>query len=330
VKPINVRDAAALERDVTSFAGVPNSGLLVIGSAGVSAHQTRSFEGVWESRFTPVGTCCKLREQQPDPVRSAILDRLERILSYRTDLIITARREGRCWWRPRVSVWWVQGKPVVYDNVRRKRDRFSKNRDMAIPAAWVLARLGGKGSNTAVRVRKASALRPNPQRERAVERLAIKARNETIRLRRERKRKRRAAMAPAALPDTLGWRGWRIEGDVLVSPLRGTPWPEAILLAGKWSDSRALRGVAGIHARRVPRGWRLIEPASIRDFRRCDIHGIVERFGRYVLGKAGWRAEWAVIRELVVPDTQTALKLVRRYPEVRIHVREQEAIHEDR
>jgi hypothetical protein len=57
----------------------------------------------------------------------------------------------------------------------------------------------------------------------------------------------------------------------------------------------------------------------------------VERFGRYVLGTEGWRAEWVVIRELMAPDTETALALMQRYRDVKVHVREQqEMVDEDR
>ena len=52
----------------------------------------------------------------------------------------------------------------------------------------------------------------------------------------------------------------------------------------------------------------------------CDVHGIVERFGRYVLGTEGWRAEWVVIRKLMAPNTKTALALMRKYPDVVVHV----------
>jgi hypothetical protein len=37
-----------------------------------------------------------------------------------------------------------------------------------------------------------------------------------------------------------------------------------------------------------------------------------------------------VIRELMAPNTKTALALMQRYPEVKVHVREKEASHEDR
>jgi hypothetical protein len=133
-----------------------------------------------------------------------------------------------------------------------------------------------------------------------------------------------AAPSPDA-PDSLGWRGWGLEGDVLVSPFQKTPWHDATLRAEAWSDRAAVQGTAGIHARRVPVDWLRVDPL-FGPALACDVHGIVERFGRYVLGTEGWRAEWVVIRELLVPNAETALKLMRRYPEVRIHVREQEAI----
>jgi hypothetical protein len=37
-----------------------------------------------------------------------------------------------------------------------------------------------------------------------------------------------------------------------------------------------------------------------------------------------------VIRELMAPNTKTALALMKRYPEVKVHVREQEAVDEHR
>jgi hypothetical protein len=144
----------------------------------------------------------------------------------------------------------------------------------------------------------------------------------------ERHRARREAEMCAApssdAPDTLGWRGWRWDGQVLISPMQGTEWHDATLRVLEWADSAAVRGVAGIHARRLPRDWRRADPAAT-EIGHCTVHGIVERFGRYVLGTEGWRAEWVVIRELMAPDTETALALMRRYPEVKVHVREQEA-----
>jgi hypothetical protein len=135
---------------------------------------------------------------------------------------------------------------------------------------------------------------------------------------------RATAPSPDA-PDTLGWRGWYWNGSWLISPMQGTEWHVSTLRAEVWADNLAVQGVAGIHAMRVPTDWR-----RARSFGDCKVHGIVERFGRFVLGTEGWRAEWVVIRELMAPDTETALALMRKYPDVRVHVKEQEAFNEDR
>jgi hypothetical protein len=141
---------------------------------------------------------------------------------------------------------------------------------------------------------------------------------------------RAMAIDPDA-PDTLGWRGWHWQQGVLVSPLRRTRWHDATLKAEQWSDDQAVRCAAGIHARRLPKDWLRVDARWFPEIGRCDVHGIVERFGRYVLGTEGWRAEWVVVQELMAPDVETALALMRRYPEVKVHVREQEASkHEDR
>jgi hypothetical protein len=58
----------------------------------------------------------------------------------------------------------------------------------------------------------------------------------------------------------------------------------------RWSDTDAVRGEAGIHARRMPCDWRAVDPRAMPEIGSCDVHGIVERFGRYVLGTEGWRA----------------------------------------
>jgi hypothetical protein len=158
------------------------------------------------------------------------------------------------------------------------------------------------------------------------------AREQQLRWREEQTRRQAKiqACAPAPdAPDTLGWRGWRFDGEVLISPMQGTRWNDTTLRVDQWSDSDVVRGVAGIHARRLPRDWRQADPA-VTDIGRCDVHGIVERFGRYVLGTEGWRAEWVVIRELMAPNTEIALALMRKYPDVRVHVREQEQSNEDR
>src|SRR5689334_22721156 len=60
--------------------------------------------------------------------------------------------------------------------------------------------------------------------------------------------------------DTLGWRSWVWnEGvEMLVSPHQMTAWPTTELIAEHWSDQDALRGAAGIHARLVPKHWKII------------------------------------------------------------------------
>ena len=130
-------------------------------------------------------------------------------------------------------------------------------------------------------------------------------------------------------PDTLGWRGWIWDGSVLISPTQRTAWHDITLRAEQWAKSTVLRGkpaftLAGCRA--TGAGPIL----TVTEIGRCDVHGIVERFGRYVLGTEGWRAEWVVIRELMAPDAATALALMRKYPDVRVHVQEQEACNEDR
>src|SRR5262245_6306358 len=266
----------------------------------------------------------KLRERNPDPLRREILAKLDRILADRRDLFVAARREAKFWWGPRVHAWWGSGKPRAYQNVRL---RYCKT-DVAVPATWLLARLD-KGPNIALQVRKtAQRAERAGRKQRQLEQAARLARDQQKRRQMEAVRQRWAraahASAPAPdAPDTLGWRGWRWNGRVLVSPMQRTEGHDTTLRAEEWSDSAAVRGFAGIHARRLPRDWRKADPL-LTEIGRCDVHGIVERFGRFVLGTEGWRAEWVVIRELMAPDTKTALALMRKYPDVRVHVKEQE------
>jgi hypothetical protein len=294
----------------------------------------------------------KLRKQHPDPVRRAILDALERIVFYRADLRKAARKEAKANCHPNFPVWWNGSKPRLYDGIRLERNVYYPKSNVAVPAKWVLARLGGRGANVTVRMRRADPLRRIVSTRGWIERVAageirchpswltdkqharVAARAADIRLRKrlhleKLKAEWQRATAPAAdMPDTLGWRVWNWDGRVLVSPIQGTPWHEPSLRAEQWSDSDAVRGVAGIHARRMPCDWRRIDARSFPEAG-GDVHGIVERFGRYVLGTEGWRAEWVVIRELMAPNTKTALAMMQRYPEVKVHVMK-ETSHEDR
>jgi hypothetical protein len=310
----------------------------------------------------------ELRKQHPDPVRRAILDALERIMFYRTDLRKAARQEAKANCHPNFPVWWSGSKPRLYDGIRLERNVYYSKSNVAVPAKWVLARLGGRGANVAVRVQRADPLRrrifstpgwieslasgdlrydPSWLTEKQRARVAACAADISRRKReqlqkwqaeqqkrqaeyqkRQAELQRTTAPAPGA-PDTLGWRVWKWNGDVLVSPIQRTPWHEPSLRAEQWSDSGAVRGVAGIHARRMPCDWHRIDARSFPEAS-GDVHGVVERFGRFVLGTEGWRAEWVVIRELMAPNTKTALAMMQRYPEVKVHVRKKEINHEDR
>jgi hypothetical protein len=92
----------------------------------------------------------ELRKRHPHPLRHSILETLKRILSHRDDLMKAAWQEARAHWRPHFEVRWGRGKPHVYDSVRDLYPR----RDVAVPAAWLLARLDD-GPNVAARVHQA-------------------------------------------------------------------------------------------------------------------------------------------------------------------------------
>lgn len=147
-------------------------------------------------------------------------------------------------------------------------------------------------------------------------------------------RQHRAGL-PGQHPDTLGWRAWLWDGTQLRSPHQDTVWPHATLSAEAWSTESAVRGVAGIHARRLPRDWRR---ADWRQDERSEgpsataglITGVVERQGRYVLGTTGWRAEQATIRALLAPDLHTLYALTSAYPDVTIYLRGEEDAHAHR
>ncbi len=140
-----------------------------------------------------------------------------------------------------------------------------------------------------------------------------------------------ASRRSSTTPDTMGWRAWLWRDGVLRSPHRRTPWHTPELRCDGWSDAEALRGEEGIHALRMPRDWRRADwqysPWAMEHGMQYGgpvVTGIVERYGRYVLGTEGWRAEWVVIRGLVAPDTATALQLMAQYPDVKIHISREE------
>ena len=170
----------------------------------------------------------KLREWHPDPVRRDVLDKLERIIGDRKDLTIAARRIARFWWQPRMYVWWRAGMPHAQDGVRLAGGIYYDKRNVVVPAAWLLARLGTDG-NVASRVRDADpclrilatphwldrvaagVLVCPPSWLAADERAAVEARQDAIyALRRERERR-------TPPPE------WRL-GDMHVQAMDGAPF----------------------------------------------------------------------------------------------------------
>jgi hypothetical protein len=132
------------------------------------------------------------------------------------------------------------------------------------------------------------------------------------------------------VPSTLGWRSWVWDekDHALLSPTQQTPWLDPELRCETWDTSDAIRGVAGIHAHLVPIDWECVESEYSRTRWAMApgqlpapaplVTGVVERFGRYVLGTEGWRAEWVVIRKLRAPTPEIAAALALVYPEVEI------------
>lgn len=130
-------------------------------------------------------------------------------------------------------------------------------------------------------------------------------------------------------PDTLGWRewAWSPADKMLKSPSTGTLWPEAELVVPEWDEGDVVRGVSGIHAHLVPKHWKILGEQGGGYVNPGDpnrVHGIVERFGKYVLGTEGWRAEWVVIKELMAPSTAVGLEIEQAYPDVIVHYPEDE------
>jgi hypothetical protein len=127
-------------------------------------------------------------------------------------------------------------------------------------------------------------------------------------------------------PDTLGWRVWRWDQlrQRLVSPIRRTVWETAELRVPHWDRDDVVRGRAGIHAARMPRDWRRADITYHHELgayssRYTIVVGVVERFGKFVLGAEGWRAECVVICKLRASNTEIGLKLEQAYPEVEIY-----------
>lgn len=137
----------------------------------------------------------------------------------------------------------------------------------------------------------------------------------------------------AKYANTLGWRTWvwDMTANELRSPVHGTVWNGTELRCESWDESEVIRGVAGIHAHLVPDDWhKLLVPEAPNGgrayaercgdgFRACiAVHGLVERFGRFVLGTEGWRAEWVQIRSLSAATDDIGLALEKAFPDVEV------------
>lgn len=157
-----------------------------------------------------------------------------------------------------------------------------------------------------------------------------RTRNEAVAELRAAAAGREATIPDPSQPDTLGWRLWRWQGGALISPQQGAVWPEDGVLdaAASWSDAAAIRGVAGIHARRLPRDWRRAdwrhdpELGGSVPAHGIMIAGIVERWGRAVIGTEGWRAERAVIKAVLAPSTEIGLAIEAAYPSIEVYYQE--------
>lgn len=131
------------------------------------------------------------------------------------------------------------------------------------------------------------------------------------------------------LESTFGLRCWQwnVTREHLVSPHQGTIWDGSELRCEEWCQDDVVRGVAGIHALLAPSDWQKSWPREF-DSNQAKLQagneitvpvcGIVERFGKYVLGEDGWRAEWVIIRKLKAPTRDIGLQLERAFPDVEI------------
>lgn len=143
---------------------------------------------------------------------------------------------------------------------------------------------------------------------------------------------RRLSAAIRHFPDpsvsnTFGWRHWHIQPltGLLVSPYRHTIWHTPELRCADYADNDSIRDVEGIHALLVPHDWINCPPSEHVHQLTAGKHitipvisGIVERFGKYVLGSKGWRAEWVIVRKLAAPSRATEAILKLAYPDVEI------------
>lgn len=146
------------------------------------------------------------------------------------------------------------------------------------------------------------------------------------------------------MPDDFGWRYWHWSPTrrTLCSPYYRTVWRESEFWAKNWKDrpgSGEERNVAGIHAAKAPVDWWQRKNSELREVGTSGTHssisanveigdclphlddevviqGIVEKFGGFVRGTRGWRAEMVVIIEFLAPNTTIGLQLEQAFPDV--------------
>lgn len=136
----------------------------------------------------------------------------------------------------------------------------------------------------------------------------------------------RAATVDLDQPNTLGWRAWIWDPDqkMLRSIVQTNfYWESAELRVNNWDTSDVVRGTSGIHACLMPLNWEIADPRRTdMPFTGCSynnvIVGVVERFGKFVLGTTGWRAEWVIIRKLLAPTQELGLLMEMAYPDVHV------------
>lgn len=146
------------------------------------------------------------------------------------------------------------------------------------------------------------------------------------------------------LPDEMGWRYWNWSPSrlTLCSPLYRSVWREREFVAVNWPKRRANpdeRNHTGIHAARAPVDWWRRTNGELRKVGdkagqsgistnvqvgetlayvddEIIVQGLVERFGGFVRGTRGWRAEMVIIMEFLAPNNRIGLQLEQAFPDV--------------
>ena len=126
-------------------------------------------------------------------------------------------------------------------------------------------------------------------------------------------------------PTELGFRHWKYADGYLISPQYTRIWLTPEMRGEVDFGNTNVEGNSGVHAERMP-----VDPDKFvqlsynhpicMSYNNSEVivWGVVERFGDYILGEKGWRAEWVMIRTLYAPNNKIGQELERTYPEVRV------------